>query len=182
MWPGLRKVLLNSEFYEFLNTYFIYIITVFLAFQIWHLYTFDPFITEKLPKYNNYTNSTLYNIHLRKYVCQNPDPFIGFWCRSGKTQVSTYLSLQCFWSDSQIRGLAQKRVNLVLLCDIGMANIMEPQAWTNTGFWRFCSKTYMYWWVRAEISRAEMMGWLELGHFNFWAETELSIFLINIFF
>ena len=105
----------------------IYIITVFLAFQIWHLYTFDPFITIKLPKYNNYTNSTLYNIHLRKCVCQNPDSFIGFWCRSGKTQVSTYLSLQCFWSDSQIRGLAQKRVNLVLLCDMGWQTSWNPQ-------------------------------------------------------
>ena len=52
--------------------------------------------------------------------------FIHWFLMQIRKNTSKYLSLQCFWSDSQIRGLAQKRVNLVQLCNIGMAHHGTP--------------------------------------------------------
>ena len=75
----------------------------------------------KLPKYNNLAILNTYPC-----VCQKPR-FIHWFLMQIRKNTSKYLSLQCFWSDSQIRGLAQKRVNLVLLCEMGWQTSWNPK-------------------------------------------------------
>ena len=75
-------------------------------------------------KLQNYNNLAILNTYT--YVCQKPR-FIHWFLMQIRKNTSKYLSLQCFWSDSQIRGLAQKRVNLVLLCDMGWQTSWNPK-------------------------------------------------------